>query len=76
MLAGLKPGTYTETPKKKTQEGRACPAPTKARENQEDGVTPPLHRLGDAGIGEASFESVAEKIACACGVGHGGAGVG
>src|SRR5258707_4703101 len=56
--------------KGKTQEGRASPAPTKARGTQEGGVKPPLHRSEDAGIGEASLESVLEEVVCACGFGH------
>ena len=43
---------------------------------QEGGVKPPLHRLGDAGIGKASFDCVVKEIACGRGVGDGGAGFG
>ncbi len=42
--------------------------------NGAQGKKPALHRLRDAGIGEASFDWVLEKFVCACGVGDSGAG--
>ena len=57
----------------KTQEGRASPAPTKARE--EGGIKPPL-QLGDAGIEGGSFDGVVEEILRAWGVSERGAGFG